>query len=293
MAVFGLTLIIFYLIFRRIDLISLQATLLKAHRPYLLLALLLVAFIPLFSSLKWQLMLKIIGYQISWSESLNLILSAFPVSAITPARSGDLVRAYYLKNKIPLTKTMGGILTERALDVAILTTFSLIGALVFKNQLIILITGSILLMIALFFVLLHKIKLTQRKWPEKINHFLEASRALAKQPAQSALLLLYTALHWTLPILEAKILFLALGTNIPLSYLAAAFPLALFIGLLPITVAGMGTRDSAIIYLFSSFSQPATSLGVGLLYSFFGYWLFSLIGLFFMRRTISNMNNLP
>jgi hypothetical protein len=48
----------------------------------------------------------------------------------------------------------------------------------------------------------------------------------------------------------------------------------------------MGTRDSAIIVLFHPYAAADVSLGVGILYSLFGYWLPSLIGLPFLQRAL-------
>ena len=87
-----------------------------------------------------------------------------------------------------------------------------------------------------------------------------------------------------MPIFAAELLFLALGVNISLFYIAAAFPLAIFVGLIPITIAGMGTRDSAIIYLFSAWAGSSVCLGVGFLYSFFAYWFLALLGLPIMKK---------
>ena len=89
-------------------------------------------------------------------------------------------------------------------------------------------------------------------------------------------------------ILETKMLFLALGVNIPIIYIFAAFPLSIFIGLIPITLAGMGTRDSAIIYFFAHLANPSICLAMGLLYSFFGYFLLALFGLPFMKKMLRN-----
>ena len=64
-------------------------------------------------------------------------------------------------------------------------------------------------------------------------------------------------------------------------------PLAIFVGLLPLTLSGMGTRDPAFIALFGGLGVAAeVSLGVGLLYSLYGYWLPALVGLPFMRRVL-------
>ena len=46
----------------------------------------------------------------------------------------------------------------------------------------------------------------------------------------------------------------------PFVYLAAALPLAIFIGLIPVTISGMGTRDTAMIVLLKNM-QPTKPIG--------------------------------
>jgi hypothetical protein len=45
----------------------------------------------------------------------------------------------------------------------------------------------------------------------------------------------------------------------------------------------MGTRDAAIIILFSAYATSGELLAVALLYSLFRYWLLAIAGLPFMR----------
>ena len=80
--------------------------------------------------------------------------------------------------------------------------------------------------------------------------------------------------------------FYALGINIPLLFTIANIPIAIFIGLVPVTLGGMGTRDAAIIFLFSEYATPSELLGIGILFSIFRYWLLSLIGIPFMKKLI-------
>jgi glycosyltransferase 2 family protein len=74
--------------------------------------------------------------------------------------------------------------------------------------------------------------------------------------------------------------------NVPLLYTFAALPPALFAGLMPFTLGGMGTRDSVIMLLFEGYATTAQSLTVGILYSFFGRWLLSILGIPFLQRLI-------
>lgn len=283
--ILGLTVLIFYLIFQKIDYLSLKTILLEVNLFYLTLALGLILLIPILSSKKWQSVLSAMDYHISFKESFNIIMGALPISVITPARSGDLIRSYYLKNKIPISKTMGAVIAERAIDILILATFSLFGGLFFKNLLFIIVPFSVFFLAGLCFLIIRKTKfLFNSKWQIKIDQFLFVSKIFFRKPKKLMPVLFYAIILWLTIILEAKILFLALGVNIPFVYVIAAFPLSIFVGLVPITLAGMGTRDSAIIFFFAHLANPSICLAIGLFYSFFNYWLLAILGLPFMKK---------
>jgi len=283
--ILSITAFIFYLIFQKIDYISLKKAFLEINLFYIPLIIGLVLLIPIISSKKWQSILSAMNYQISFKESFYIVMGALPVSVITPARSGDLIRSYYLKNKIPIGRTIGAVFAERIIDILILTTFSFLGGLFFKNLLFIFIPVFVFFSIVLFFIIIRKIKfLFNLKWQERINQFLYVSKIFFKTPKKILPILFYSIILWSIIILETKMLFLALGVNIPIIYIFAAFPLSIFIGLIPITLAGMGTRDSAIIYFFAHLASPSICLAMGLLYSFFGYFLLAILGLPFMKK---------
>lgn len=283
---FAVTLLVFYFIFQKVDYRSLGEVLLNANLFYLAIGFLLIFLALIFSAKKWQVLIKAMGYSLGWKESLGIVMAAYPISVVTPAKSGDLIRAYYLRDKIPKIQTAGAVVVERFVDVSILAFYSLIGGVIFKNGLVLAVSLSILFLIPLFFIVVNKVRLPLGRWREKIESFLYISKIFIHQPQKLLPVLFYASIVWLAPIFEAKILFLALGVDIPLFYIAAAFPLAIFVSLIPITIAGMGTRDSAIIYLFSSWASPSVCLGVGFLYALFAYWFLALLGLPIMKKLL-------
>lgn len=282
----AVTLFIFYLIFQKIDYIILKETFLNINLFYLVTAFLILLLAIIVSAKKWQSVLNIIGYHLSFKESFKIIMASFPLSTVTPSKSGDLIRAYYLKDSLSPTRTIGAVMAERLTDVLVLAIYSFIGALVLKNKLILGISLTVILLIPIFLFVIGKIKLPFPKLAEKIENILYASKILIKSPSKSLPVLFYSLLLWLIPFFGIKFLFLSLGANVPLFYIAAAFPITVFAGLIPITIAGMGTRDSAIIYFFSLWAESSICLGVGLLYSLIGYWFVSLIGLLFMKKML-------
>lgn len=282
----AVTLLIFYLIFKKIDYVSLKEVFLNAKWQYLTTGALIIVLTQVISAKKWQVVLKAMDYSLSFWDSFRIIMAASPVSAVIPAKAGDLIRAYYLKDKIPAAKVAGGVVAERFIDISILAFYSFLGALFFKNWLIFGISSSVIFLILLVFLIINRIRIPLGNWQERIESFLLVSKIFIREPKKLLPILFYGAILWLSPILTAKFFFLGLGVSVPLLYVAAAFPLAIFVSLLPITIAGMGTRDSAIIYLFSQFASTPVCLGVGLLYSLFAYWFLALLGLPFMKKML-------
>lgn len=111
-------------------------------------------------------------------------------------------------------------------------------------------------------------------------------RSLGTSPGLLGGFLLLTALNWFASMVQTKLLFGGVGAVVPLGFTVAALPVVLFVGLLPITFAGMGTRDSAMLVMFFAYATQAQILAVGLLYTFFGYWLLALVGIPFVKNAL-------
>lgn len=291
--VISITIAIFYLIFTKIDFRSVVDVLSHANPVYLLLALLLTILIPVISAKRWKIILESMKYDISFVDCFCMIMGTLPLTSITPSKSGDVIKAYYLKDRVPITETIGSVLTERVLDVFALILFCLIGLAFYQqSKMIMIITITILFCIVGFFLLSHKeIKLPiKESWNEKLQNILLATKTLTKSKRSFLIVLIYTFSLWFLAVIQTIIFFLSLGVNVPLSFTMANIPIAIFIGQLPVTLGGMGTRDAAIIFLFSNYAASSELLGVGILFSAFRYWLLSVIGIPFMRKMMNKVS---
>ena len=82
-------------------------------------------------SVRWQTMLKPLGFNIKFSNSIMSVLVAF-LSNLGIPRSGEFLRAssisYY--EKIPFEKSFGTIVTERIIDLIILITLIFYGLII-------------------------------------------------------------------------------------------------------------------------------------------------------------------
>jgi uncharacterized protein (TIRG00374 family) len=95
-------------------------------------------------------------------------------------------------------------------------------------------------------------------WDEMHKYFWSQSRMLVW-------IALLTVGIWSINLVQAWIFIRALGGHVPLMHSFGLTPLAILAGLLPVTFAGVGTRDVAVVYLYSDYLDPATGAALGLL----------------------------
>lgn len=280
-----LLILILIFIFAKIDIWSVIRALETSTTMYLFCSIIPQAVSILILVKRWQTILYAMRYQVSFSRCFKIVMAALPLTSITPSKSGDVIRAYYLRDEIPLTKTAGSVLTERIFDVLTLILFSLAGMALYHRYEF---AGAVLVMLVLtallLFLLCSDLQLPVREpWNSKAQNFALSMKLLIRNKKALISVTLYSLLIWLLSIIQTLLFFYALGIEIPMAFVMGNIPIAIFIGMIPVTLGGMGTRDAAIIVLFSEYASPSELLAVGILFSAFRYWLLSLIGIPFMR----------
>ncbi len=285
---FALTAGIFFLLFRRINLRLVLSTLKQIPPVCLLLATSLTLSFPVISALRWQIILRSMGHKATFTRCLVIIVGVWPISAISPGKIGDLLKVYSLRQRVDGLTVAGSVIVERALDIIVLASFALFGGIFFRNIYIISVSVAAFLLIFVSFLLI-RIDFPfpgKKKIQARITELFNSLQKIGGNSGALILILLLTIANWFASVVQTKVLFDGVGVDVTLGFVLAALPVAIFIGLLPITVAGMGTRDAAMIALFSTFASSHEALVVALLYSFFGYWLMSIIGLPFIRKAM-------
>lgn len=250
----------------------------------------------LFSILRMQKVLRLLGCELSFLQSGKFFLGVLPISKLSPANSGDLIRSLYLKNQISPSKLAGSVLYERLNDFFVLAFLALLFGGVSKNfmafstglLLIVGITGSLWL--------IKKVNWEKdNKIIAKTKNFFKVFPVIQKDKKVMPLLLLYTFLIWLAIISYVYSLFAIFGQNIEFFKIATLQPLVIFTSLLPITISGIGTREGAMLFLYSQLAPQAKILSISLIYSAISAILLPLIGLPFMfsilKKTIQNEKN--
>ena len=281
-------------IFSQVDFVEFISQVRSLHAPSFFWALTL--FIPqiLFSAIRWKFMIRKKAF-ITLLESTQLILAASSLNLLLPSKMGDLSKGYFLKNKgkMDLKRGTNVVIFERYIDLVALGVLALTGILVtgewgysslVMTLFAILILGGFLLIQKGGLPVLEKFKLGSN-----IQSFLvdtgDYLGELKKNSLDFLWVILMSLFLWFLHLLQFYCIFLALETGISLFGVFSQVPLAILAGLIPITLAGVGTRDAALIALFSGTVPLASMVFVGLFASF-RYLVPGLLGLPFLNRYI-------
>ncbi len=267
-----------------------------------LLILAVAFFIPqvAITAFRWKELIQHRLHMSLW-ESTKLILAGNALNILLPSRMGDLSKAYFLKRegKLEIKRGTNIVLFEKYIDLASLGIVILTGILFdFRlNQANLMGLAYSLSMIGIFPVL-YFLKLDRwvghpifekNKILSKIKHFLLDSQQylleLKKNPAHLLFIILTSIFLWFVHILQFYFIFLAFHSTVSLLNVFRLVPLAILVGLVPISMVGIGTRDSAMIYFFSPYEAVPKIVGIGV-FATLRYFVPGLLGLPFLNQYI-------
>lgn len=271
--------LIFYFLFSKISFKNVVQIIISSNIYYLLLSILLLLAVLFTVVLRWYCLINTISPRFSFKDALISFMISTPLNSLLPSKMGDFFRVYYFKSE-SLSKIIGTIFTERIFDLFVLIIALFLSSL-FLGTKIFTFLSLILLSLLIIFILamngLRKIKMFNIN--KLANKFLHSLKWVFKNPKKGFFLFFLTILIWLLSFIQIYFLFLSLSLIINFWYFIAAMVIVIFISMIPITIAGMGTRESAILFFFAKLASIEPLLAAGLLFSFTRYWLPSLLGL--------------
>jgi hypothetical protein len=258
--------------------------------PYFFLGLATMIPITILGILKWYFVLTAAGINVSFKKIFKIVISSISLTII-PGRLGDLARSYPLRNTVSISESISSIILEKIVDIAVLMIFSGLG-LLFLGYVF---YGTILLVLALLILpilnLLDKFShvfLPKNNLTSKIHQAFTILQKVKKRKTMLMMAISSSVVNWVFTMVHIFWLFISVGAQVPFSAIFAFHPLSTFVGLLPVTLAGTGTRDSTMVFLFKNFATPEQSFSVGILYGIQTYWLLALLGIpllyYFFKR---------
>lgn len=246
---------------------------------------------------RWQRLLGMMGYRLGYLYTTGLLLAGWFVSALLPARAGDIMRIGVLRldsprhSTVPVPDSLGSIVLERVLDiVAIVGLGAVFGWAVLRNRAPGWLVASYAAAIGLLLVVGAGVLFAppvigwlrqwsaHRLWQALLNfveQLVASLRVLFREPRSGALVLVESLYIWLCDALVVWFVICSLGGAMPFD--AAAFA-ALTVDVLaaaPLTPGGVGQIDAAYVALFALLPAGAVNVGAAvLLIRFITYWSF-------------------
>jgi len=265
-----LTLAFFTLIFTRIDFGEFIDLVYKINLAYFLMAALCVPMLYAIRTFKWQLLLNSVGIERPFGRLYKVLLIGVFYGLMTPGKVGELARAYYINED--LGKSLSTVVVEKLTDVATLVFLSLVVIILFLNRAALLIVAggvTALFILVTFLAMNRKVSsFFSKLLGINIEGYIDAVEDLKGKPLLKALIVSF--LYYLASFVVAYFVLLALGIN---AYALITLPLVILLGNVPITISGLGLRESVAGICFVLLGESAVS-GVS-----FSFLLFSIITL--------------
>jgi glycosyltransferase 2 family protein len=294
------------LIYWQIDLTALAEAFARTVPATLAVAILMVVPITLLTA--WRLVLLVPREgRMGLGQSTSLILAASALNMVLPSKMGDLAKSVFMgrSGALPGTLALSLVVFEKATDMLALLAWCVLGLALYPHKDWFFLVMTAVVGVGLLFGVLMLGSLAFAEF-----FFGAASRVLPSRMGEKweTLRQSWGEMHgffwrrrgfclgimglsvflWFLHLLQIWLFALALEAPIPFLGNIALVPLAILAGLLPLTFAGIGTRDAALILLLRPFIEPATGAALGLLCTL-RYLLPALGGLPFLTRYLAEL----
>ena len=230
---------------------------------------------------KLRRILGALGRRVPWSPLLYLNLAADIVVTVMPLRTGELVKPWYLSRRhgVPAAVGAGSVLIDISLNLAALLLLALAGWIGLA-------LGSLAAGIAagaasaaLFLLLAGPLGRSSLRFLPQGDGEAETVRGqillalrnvAAIPPGRLALVFCYSLIAEIGEIVNVALIFRAFSAEVEFIHLLAYLPLVAVVARLPISLSGLGVRESLVIVAFGGAAGAlhADLLGIGLLYSF-------------------------
>ena len=248
---------------RNVDWSQAFATLSRAQPLYVLAALVVYYLSFPVRAIRWARLLREGGTDIAGRELLRILLLGWFVNCLVPAKLGDLYRSYLVKKRfgISLSRTVGVVVAERLLDLFVVFGLLVVdgyvafGRTVLPDMNVLYVTGIGLgLLIAAGLVAIYAIApRVARFFPREVQRIsrlfregvLHSFRAL---PVAGPM----TLLVWFFETARLFFVILALGLFLPLSQVVFVAVAASLLTTVPLTPAGFGFVEIAMVYVLTA-----------------------------------------
>lgn len=225
------------------------------------------------SSYRLQMLAFYAGFALTGKTALEATLAANALNMFVPGKMGDLLKAVMMTEDEPdrLAAAVSLGIWEKLSDLAVLFLVASIPLSLMGQQPVLVaglaLAGSIGLLALIYPSVLERPTAIIRPLHRFTSEWTNTLSALRRKRGSLTVLFALTVVIWSGHLLQIALMTWALGVECSPDCwvrIIALFPVAIVAGLVPMTFAGVGIRDAALVVLLSPYigSSQAAALGV-------------------------------
>jgi uncharacterized protein (TIRG00374 family) len=270
----GILLFIYILV--KIDLSTVLLEIKNVNVFFLLVGVFFVIFLMLSETTKWFTIARFQGIKIPFIEAFKINMIDNYYGFITPSKIGSVIRAEYLKKYADghFGKGLFNFIIDKVMDLSSIIFIAIIFSYNFKDKLDLPVSFFTAIFLMFVFMTLFFLKKERGEFVLKIIYRKLVPHRFRNQAKSSfeafydhvpkkryfILFFILNCLNWVIGYSIAYFVGLSLGINLSFVIYLSIFPLATLVSLIPISVAGLGTREATLISLFGLFGITAAKV---------------------------------
>lgn len=248
----------------------------QANFYYIAIAIFATAAYMVLQTFKWNMIMKRQLININFKELFKMHIKSNFYAIITPGRIGGFIKAAYLKERLGANfgKAISSILIDRVLDTISLFVLAFIGGLFLAHKFLDIsyaIFFGFLFVMAMIYVLFNK-RITRRllvifydrflpeRYKESVRESFHSFYENLPRKRQLILPLIVNLITWVATYTIGYIIALSLGIRISYLILITMYSMSTVVGLIPITISGIGTREAMLVGLLGLFGIAADKI---------------------------------
>lgn len=271
-----ITIAIFYFLFREIDFVEFSKIIFNSHGGWILVALLMQLISTYLAAYRWFKISQLLVFKEKLSFYVQSYFKGMFFNQVLPSSiGGDAVRIIDLTRKeYEKKEAFYGVFVDRVVGLVGLLVLNLLATLIFfgtfDNDFSLLIIGITLSGILGFALLFQLHRLTFLADIKFLNLFVRLAKRLNSLYASRILLIKHISISVIVHLFSVLTMYglsLALGLDLNFQTLLIAVPPVFLLTIIPISLAGWGVREGAMIGIFMLIGADQTKvLAMSILY---------------------------
>jgi glycosyltransferase 2 family protein len=267
---------ILLILFTNIEINQVLRVIASFSLPLILLALSVILFSLVLGAFTFKILLHPLRTKISFGKIFHYSIISWSAGLFVPGKIGELSLIPLLKKEgVSLGEASAITLLDKVITLIVLSFFSIIGFFLFLEEQTTLFLSALLIIsiLIIFFLMMNQTfqnflkKKLLKKFSKELEDFYKHTSLFFKKEKTLLLLnFIVTFLKWYLISLIFYIFFISLNQDISLFSVFLINSILIIITLIPISIGGLGVRESAAVLLYSKMSiPPELTLGIHIL----------------------------